>query len=301
MLRQLNPPPQQLSVAVMSAHPNDPLVSPAWLAERLEAPDIRVIDATWFLPNDTRDAKALYAERRIPGAIFFDIDTIADTESPLPHMLPAPEKFASRMKKIGVGDGTRVVVYDNHGLFSAARVWWTFRVMGHEDVVVLDGGFPAWERAGYPIETGAPRQRMERHFTPRVRADLVRDIGDVRRAIDAGKAPILDARPGPRFRGEAPEPRAGLKSGHMPGAFSVPSSDLVNADGTLKSAAELKTIFAASGADKSQGAICTCGSGITAALIALALARLGRWDAAVYDGSWAEWGGRDDTPIVTGA
>lgn len=300
-LQQLNPPLQKPSVAVMSDRPNDPLVSPAWLAERLEAPDIRVIDATWFLPNDTRDAKALYRERRIPGAIFFDIDEIADTESPLPHMLPAPEKFASRMKKSGIGDGTRVVIYDNHGLFSAARVWWTFRVMGHEDVVVLDGGFPAWERAGYPIETGPPRQRMERHFTPRVRADLVRDITDVRRAVDAGKTPILDARPGPRFRGEAPEPRPGLKSGHMPGAFSVPSSELVNADGTLKSAAELKTIFASAGADAAQGAICTCGSGITAALIALALARLGRWDAAVYDGAWAEWGGHDDTAIVTGA
>ena len=285
----------------MSDLPNDPVVSPAWLAERLEAPDIRVMDATWFMPNDARDAKVLYAERRIPGAIFFDIDEIADTESPLPHMLPAPEKFASRMKKRGIGDGSRVVIYDNQGLFSSARVWWTFRVMGHEDVVVLDGGFPAWERAGYPIETGPPRERMERHFTPRVRSDLVRDIADVRRAVEHGKTPILDARPGARFRGEAPEPRPGLKSGHMPGALNVPSGALVNADGTLKSPAELKTIFAEAGADTAQAAICSCGSGITAAIVALALARLGRWDAAVYDGSWAEWGGRDDTPIVTGA
>jgi thiosulfate/3-mercaptopyruvate sulfurtransferase len=283
----------------MSDLPNDPMVSPAWLAERLEAPDIRVIDATWFLPNDPRNAKALYAERRIPGAIFFDIDEIADTASPLPHMLPAPEKFASRMKRAGVGDGTRVVVYDNHGLFSAARVWWTFRVMGHEDVVVLDGGFPAWERAGYPIEDGPPRSRMERHFTPRVRTDLVRDIVDMRRAIDA-HAPILDARPAPRFRGEAPEPRPGLKSGHMPGSFSVPSGALVSADGALKSADELRTIFRDAGTEPRKGAICTCGSGVTAPIIALALARLGHWDAAVYDGSWAEWGGRDDTPIATG-
>lgn len=285
----------------MSDLPNDPTVSPAWLAERLDAPDIRVVDATWFMPNDERDAKALYAERRIPGAIFFDIDEISDTDSPLPHMLPAPEKFASRMKKRGIGDGTRVVVYDNHGIFSAARVWWTFRVMGHEDVVVLDGGLPAWERAGFEIETGPPTQRMERHFTPRVRSDLVRSLNDVRRTIEDKRVPVLDARPAPRFRGDVAEPRAGLKSGHMPGALSVPSGSLTNEDGSLKSSADLQAIFDKVGADVSHGAVCTCGSGITAAIIALALARLGHWDAAVYDGSWAEWGSRDDTPVVTGA
>jgi len=290
-----------LASGPMTDLPDDPIVSPAWLAERLEAPDIRVIDATWFMPSDPRDAKALYAERRIPGAVFFDIDEIADTESDLPHMLPAPEKFASRMKKRGVGDGSRVVVYDKQGLFSAARVWWTFRVMGHEDVVVLDGGFPAWERAGYPIETGPPQQRMERHFTPRVRNDLVRDLADMKRVIADGRTPVFDARPAPRFRGEAAEPRAGLRSGHMPGAASVPSGSLVSEDGSLKSADELRRIFESAGADTSQSAVCTCGSGVTAAIIALALARLGRWDAAVYDGSWAEWGARDDTPIVTGA
>lgn len=278
----------------------DPIVSCAWLAERLDAPDIRVIDATWFLPGDARDAKALYAARRIPGAIFFDIDEIADKDTNLPHMLPAPEKFASRMKKLGVGDGARVVVYDSQGLFSAARVWWTFRVMGHDDIVVLDGGFPAWERGGYPIETDAPAAKMERHFTPRVRTDLVRDLSDMRRAVEAG-AQILDARPNPRFRGEAPEPRPGLKSGHMPGAHSVPSSALVNENGSLRSRDELMKIFADAGADPAQPAITTCGSGVTAPIIALALARLGRWDAAVYDGSWAEWGSKDDTPVVTGA
>lgn len=285
----------------MSELPPDPVVSCAWLAERLEAPDIRVIDATWFMPGDARDAKALFDERRIPGAVFFPIDEIADTDSNLPHMLPRPEKFASRMRKLGIGDGSRIVVYDNQGLFSAARVWWTFRVMGHEDVVVLDGGFPAWEAGGYPVETGLPQTRMERHFTPRVRGDLVRDIGDVRRAIDTKRTPLLDARPAPRFRGEAAEPRAGLKSGHMPGALSVPSSTLVNEKGSLRSTEELKQIFADAKADTSQPIICTCGSGITASIIALALARVGRWDASVYDGSWAEWGGRDDTPIVTGA
>lgn len=285
----------------MSGLPDDPLVSPAWLNERLDAPDIRVIDATWFMPNDPRDAKALYAERRIPGAIFFDIDEISDLTSDLPHMLPPPEKFASRMKKAGVGDGTRVIIYDNHGLMTAARVWWTFRVFGHEDVAVLDGGFPAWEAAGYEIETGAPRARMERHFTPRVRNDLVRNLADVQRAIDGGnKTPILDARAAPRFKGEAPEPRAGLRSGHMPGALNVPFGSLLNADGSMKPAAELKQLFETAGLQGNAAPICSCGSGITAAVIALALARTGRWDAAVYDGSWTEWGGHPDTKVVTG-
>lgn len=280
--------------------PKDPIVSPAWLSEHLDAPDLRVVDATWFLPGDARNAEALYAARRIPGAIFFDIDDIADTDSDLPHMLPSPEKFASRMKKLGVGDGCRIVVYDAQGLFSAARVWWTFRVMGHEDVAVLDGGFPVWERAGYPVETGAPQKRMERHFTVRMRGDLVRDLADMRRAVESEVA-ILDARPEPRFRGEAPEPRAGVKSGHMPGAKSLPAASLVDENGQLRSAEELKRIFTDAGADLAKPALCTCGSGVTAAIIALALARLGRWDAAVYDGSWAEWGSRSDTPIVTGA
>jgi thiosulfate/3-mercaptopyruvate sulfurtransferase len=289
-----------LSVRSMT-NPADPIVSCAWLAERLEAPDIRVIDASWFLPNDPRNAKALYAERRIPGAVFFDIDDVADHDTDLPHMLPRPEVFASRMRKLGIGDGSRIVVYDNQGIFSSARVWWTFRVMGHDDVAVLDGGFPAWERGGYPIEGGSPQALKERHFTARMRTDLVRDLSDMQRIIAAGKMPVLDARPTPRFRGEASEPRPGLKSGHMPGAKSVPSGSLVDENGMLRSHEELQKIFGDAGADSNQPAVCSCGSGITAAVIALALARLGRWDAAVYDGAWAEWGARDDTAIVTGA
>ncbi len=277
----------------------DPLVTAAWLAERLDAPDIRVLDASWFLPGDPRSAPALFAERRIPGAAFFDIDDIAERDTELPHMLPTPEKFASRMRKMGVGDGARVIVYDNHGVFSAARVWWTFRVMGHDDVAVLDGGFPAWERAGAPIETGPPRVRMERHFTPRFRADLVRALADMRRSLSNGDI-VIDARPAARFRGEAPEPRPGLRSGHMPGAKSVPASVLVDASGCLQSRAELERIFAEADAPLGRAAVCTCGSGITAAIIALALARLGRWDAAVYDGAWAEWGALQDTPVATG-
>ncbi len=284
----------------MPDHPADPIVSCAWLAERLKAPDIRPLDATWFLPGDQRDGKALYDEMRIPGALFFPIDEIADTETTLPHMLPSPEKFSARVRKMGIGDGNRVVVYDAQGLFSAARVWWTFRVMGHEDVVVLDGGFPAWRRGDYPIETGPPQKRMERHFTARFRADLVRNLDDMQRIVANGGGSILDARPAPRFRGEAAEPRPGVKSGHMPGARSVPSGALVDETGSLRSAADLKKIFADAGATTSRPAICTCGSGVTAAIIALALARLGRWDASIYDGAWAEWGARDDTAIAVG-
>ncbi|MDX2277177.1 MAG: 3-mercaptopyruvate sulfurtransferase [Hyphomonadaceae bacterium] len=284
----------------MSTSRPDPLVSAAWLAAHLEAPDIRILDATLFLPGDPRNAAELYAERRIPGAIFFDIDAIADQSADLPHMLPSAHVFASRMRKMGVGDGAKVIVYDNHGLFSAARVWWTFRVMGHDDVAVLDGGFPAWERGGYPIETGPPQKRQERHFTPRFCADLVRNLEDVRRTLARGGA-VLDARPAARFRGEAAEPRPGLRSGHMPGAVNVPASSLLDEQGLMRPPAELAQRLSAAGADPAKPAVCSCGSGVTAAIVALALARLGRWDAAIYDGSWAEWGAHADTEVATGA
>jgi thiosulfate/3-mercaptopyruvate sulfurtransferase len=286
-----------ISVAVMT----DPLVSCAWLSERLDAPDIRVVDATWFMPSDPRDAKAIYAERRIPGAAFFDIDEIADTSSDLPHMLPLPEKFAARMRQRGIGDGTRVIVYDNHGVFSAPRVWWTFRVMGHEDVSVLDGGFPAWETGNYTIETGAPSPRMERHFTPQMRMDLVRDLADMRRATREKTPQILDARPKDRFFGAAPEPRPGLKCGHMPGALNTPFGALIAPSGYMRPKDELERAFADMNVALDRPSVCTCGSGITAAIVALALARVGRWDAALYDGSWAEWGACADTPVETGA
>jgi thiosulfate/3-mercaptopyruvate sulfurtransferase len=283
----------------MNAPQSDPLVSVPWLAAHLEAPDLRVLDATTFLPADPRDAKTLFAERRIPGALFFDIEEIADQSTGLPHMLPSPEMFSARMRKLGIGDGARIVIYDNLGLFSAARVWWTFRAMGHEDVSVLDGGFPEWERGGRPIETGPPQIPQERHFTARYRADLVRDLEGVQLALSRGEA-VLDARPAARFRAEAPEPRPGLRSGHMPGARSVPSSTLVDERGLMLPPLELRRVFSEAGADPSKPAICSCGSGLTAAIIALALARLGRWDAAIYDGSWAQWGARADTEVATG-
>jgi len=278
----------------------DPLVSVDWLKARLSAPDLRVIDATWFLPNDPRDARAEHLAARIPGAIFFDIDEIADTASPLPHMLPSPEKFSSRMRKLGIGDGAQIVIYDAQGLFSSARVWWTFRAMGFDDVMVLDGGLPAWRAGGGEIEDGPPAKRSERHLTPRFRADLVRDIKDMRWAVETGRALILDARPARRFAGDAPEPRPGLRAGHMPGAHNIPSNELVSEAGFLRSRAELEKIFADAGVTARSRVICTCGSGVTAAIIALALARTGRWDAPVYDAGWAEWGALSDAPVAVG-
>jgi thiosulfate/3-mercaptopyruvate sulfurtransferase len=279
--------------------PDSPIVSPAWLAERLDAPDIRVIDATWFMPDDPRDAKALFEASRIPGASFFDIDEISDLNSPLPHMAPPPEKFASRVRKMGVSDSSCVIVYDQHGIFSAARVWWLFRRMGHEHVAVLDGGFPAWKKAGYPIETGAPKDFVSRHFTPQPRDDLVLGLDEIRASVAGKRAAILDARGPPRFRGTAPEPRPGVKSGHMPGAINVPYSSLLTEEGRLKSKQELERLLPHAASEAP--IVTTCGSGVTAAIIALALAQLGRWNVPVYDGSWAEWGALDNAPIVTGA
>jgi thiosulfate/3-mercaptopyruvate sulfurtransferase len=281
----------------------DPLVSTQWLAEHLSAPDVRIVDATWFMPGVERDARAEYAQGHIPGAVFFDIDEISDLSSPLPHMAPPPEKFSSRVRKMGLGDGNRIVVYDAHGVFSAARVWWTFRLMGHEDVVVLDGGLPKWVAEGRAMEDMPPPPR-ERHFTARFNADLVRSAAQVKRVLESGKEQLLDARPAARFTGDVPEPRAGLRSGHMPGARNLPASLLTHADGTLLAAPELEAAFEAAGIDLARPVVTTCGSGITASLLALALARLGRWRTPVYDGSWAEWGAENPTgealPVVTG-
>ena len=275
------------------------IVSTDWLARHLDAPDVRVLDGSWHMPATGRDARAEYAEAHIPGAQFFDIDEIADTRSPLPHMAPPPEKFVSRVRAMGVGDGHRVVVYDQAGISAAARVWWTFRLMGHADVAVLDGGLPKWLAEGRPTEDLEPPRR-DRHFTARRDASLVRDVTQVAAAIKLGQEQIVDARSAERFAGEAPEPREGLRSGHMPGARNVPFTRLLNADGTMKAPDELEAEFRAAGVDPDRPVITTCGSGVTACVLALALERIGRRRWAVYDGSWTEWGAYPDLAVETG-
>ena len=275
------------------------LVSTAWLEAHLKDPDLRVLDASWFLPDAGRDPKAEYARAHIPGARFFDIDEIADKRSGLPHMAPPPEMFISRMRAMGVGDGHQVVVYDAAGLFSAARVWWTFRLMGKLDVAVLDGGFPKWQAEGRPTEDMPPVVR-DRHITVQRQAHLVKDVTQVAAAAKLGGHAIIDARSAPRFKGEEPEPRPGLRSGHIPGARNVPFRSLLNDDGTMKSVAVLRQVFADAGVDLAKPAITSCGSGVTAAILSLALERMGKRDHALYDGSWAEWGMYGDLKVAKG-
>jgi len=275
------------------------LVSTDWLAAHLRDPDLRVLDASWYLPGSDRDATAEYAVAHIPGARFFDIDEISDQRSSLPHMAPPPEKFISRMRAMGVGDGHQVVIYDGSGFFSAARVWWTFRLMGKTDVAVLDGGFPKWRAEGREIEDLPPVIR-DRHITVQRQNQLVKDVTQVAHSSKLREAEIIDARPAARFTGEAPEPRPGLRAGHIPGAKNVPYATLLNADGTMKSLADLRAVFEGAGVDLSKPAITSCGSGVTAAILSLALERLGHRNHSLYDGSWAEWGMYDDLPVERG-
>lgn len=275
------------------------LVSTAWLAAHLRDPDLRVIDASWYLPDAKRNARAEYDASHIPNARFFDIDDISDTRSGLPHMAPPPEKFISRMRAMGIGDGHQVVIYDGAGLFSAARVWWTFRLMGKTDVAVLNGGFPKWVAEGRPVEDMAPILR-DRHMTVQRQAHLVRDVTQVAAAAKLGDHAIIDARSPGRFSGDEPEPRPGLRSGHIPGARNVPFRTLLNADGTMKDEPDLKAVFKAAGVDLAKPAITTCGSGVTASIVSLALERIGKKDHSLYDGSWAEWGMYGDLKVAKG-
>ncbi len=272
-------------------------VSTQWLADHLHAPDVIVFDASWHMPAAGRDAHAEYIGGHVPGAVFFDIDAVADHATDLPHMLPDPVAFSSAARRLGLGDGMRAVVYDSLGLFSAPRLWWTLRVFGVTEVSILDGGLPAWKAEGRPLEQGETL-RAARHFTARMDHALVADAADVARALADGSAQVVDMRSAERFAGAVPEPRPGLRSGHMPGALNLPFGNLV-ADGRMKAPEALQQAFATARLDPERPVIASCGSGLTASILSLALAASGRRPATVYDGSWSEWGARNDLPAIS--
>ena len=275
------------------------LVSTDWLAEHMKDPDLRILDASTYLPGVDRDGRTEYDAVHIPGARFFDIDDVSDGRSDLPHMVPPIEKFMSRVRAMGVGDGHQIVVYDGSGLFSAARVWWLFRLMGQNNIAVLDGGLPKWIAEGREVEDLAPVIR-DRHMTVRFQNQMVRDVTQVSSASKLGTSQIVDARAAARFRGEAPEPREGLRAGHIPNSRNVPFSDLLNDDKTMKTPDQTRAIFESAGVDLKRPIITTCGSGVTAAVLGLALERMGYDMWSLYDGSWAEWGMFPTVPVATG-
>ncbi len=278
----------------------DALVSTDWLNRHLDAPDVRIVDASWYLATAGREPKSEYAEQHIPGAVFFDIDEIADTTNPLPHMLPSAEKFAARVRRLGLGDGNRIVLYDGSGTVSATRGWWMFRLFGATDVAVLDGGLPKWMAEGRPLDANAPMPR-ERHFTARLNTTMVRDVDQVLANLAHRTEQVVDARSAGRFQGSEPEPRAGLRGGRIPGSLNLPFAALFDpTSNTLKGGAEIRRTFEAAGVDLDRPVVTTCGSGITACVLALGLHLIGHREIAVYDGSWSEWGARDDLPIETG-
>ncbi|MEM7710484.1 MAG: 3-mercaptopyruvate sulfurtransferase [Pseudomonadota bacterium] len=282
----------------MSDDDPETLVSTDWLAARLTAPDLRVIDASWYLPDMNRDPREEYGDRHIPGARFLDLDAVSDGRSVLPHMAPPVEKFMSRMRRMGVGDGHTIVIYDGAGIFSAARIWWLMRLFGQR-AAVLDGGLPKWLAEGRTVTSDLPTIR-DRHMTVTRHPQLMRDVTDVAQAAKLGLAQVVDARGGPRFGGEAPAPRPGLRAGHIPGSRNVPYRTLFAADGTLKRGAALRDAFEAAGVDLARPVITTCGSGVTAAILNLGLTVLGHGDHSLYDGSWAEWGMYPDLGLETG-
>lgn len=279
------------------------VASSEWLAANLGAADLVVLDGSWHLPAEKRDARAEFEAGHIPSARFFDIDAISDRTSPLPHMMPTPAQFKAGVETLGIGDGDCVVVYDASapGLMSAARVWWMLRAFGHDNVAVLDGGLRKWKAEGRPVTAAPAPARPGRSFTPRPRAGLVRSLQDMRAVSSGGHCQIVDARSAGRFQGRDPEPRPGLRSGHIPGARNVPFSTLLAADGTLKSKAELHAAFSAAGIDPARPVVTSCGSGVTAAVLSLALSILGQPEHGLYDGSWSEWGQASlDTEVATG-
>ncbi|UVO51514.1 sulfurtransferase [Sphingomonas sp. SUN019] len=277
----------------------DALVETEWLAANIDARDLRVVDATWRLPGDGGEPRTDFDAAHIPGAVFLDLAEIVDSANAAPMMLPRPEKFASRMAALGLGDGTRIVLYDDSSLHSAARAWVMLRSFGTPDVATLDGGLAKWRAEGRPLSSEKPTPRP-RHVTPRIRGEGIRDLADLRANLDSDAAQVLDARSPARFAGEEPEPRAGVVPGHIPGSINLPYTRFFDEDGTWKHGTSLRAVFADAGVDLNRPIVATCGSGVTASVIAFAAHLLGR-DAAVYDGSWGEWGADPSTPKATGA
>lgn len=276
-----------------------PLVTTAWLADELGRPDLVVFDATKYLPNENKDGHAEFLNAHIPGARYFDIDVIADPDTNLPHMVPTPGRFAKLIGWLGVSNKTRVVFYDQKGLASAARGWWLMGLYGHDNAAVLDGGLPKWQRENRKTEAGEPAPPQPAAFRPDYRATRLRGVGDVLRNVQSQSELLLDARAAGRFTAEVPEPRAGMRSGHIPGSANLPYTDLLHADGTFRPPNEIRARLTQAGVDGSRPVITSCGSGVTACILTLGLRLAGLPEGSVYDGSWTEWGGRPDTPVET--